>query len=597
MLVAARDAVAFRHELAREAIFEGLDPLRRVELHRSALRALRERGADAALLAHHADAAGDVEAVEAFAPAAAEQAAARGAHREAAAQYRLALRPGTIRNPDRRADFLERGAHECYLVDRFEEAIDWLTDAVALRRASGDRRSEAEALRQLSAIQQCGGRPAAALESGQRAAAILESLPAGRDLAAARANLAMLAFNASDVARGIALARQALDLAESVGARSVRIHALNTLGTLQLLDGDEHGLGALEESLRMALADGCDEYVGRAYLHLADIAQRHRRFDLVERHFVPGHAYCAEHALDLWDRYLQVYYARTELDRGRWTVAVEAIPQSVQGAGTPLVRIGALVVLGLVRARRGDPGQWDALDEAEQLARLSPELQWLAPVAAARAEAAWLSGGGSAVAADVGAILQACVDRGAGWWAGEIAWWRRCAGIDEPVPAHAARPWALQLAGRATEAAAAWRQLGCPYEEALALAGSPDPHDLRQAFARLDALGGGAAAQAVARRMRQAGIAAIPRGVRPTTRANPLGLTRREVEVLALITEGLRNQEIADRLFVSVRTVDHHVTAVLAKLGVSSRAAAAREARRFGIRQSEARVKRGCPPS
>ena len=92
--------------------------------------------------------------------------------------------------------------------------------------------------------------------------------------------------------------------------------------------------------------------------------------------------------------------------------------------------------------------------------------------------------------------------------------------------------------------------------------------------------------------MRQAGIAAIPRGVRPTTRANPSGLTRREVEVLALVAEGLRNQEIADRLFVSVRTVDHHVTAVLAKLGVSSRAAAAREACRFGIAPSEARAKR-----
>jgi DNA-binding CsgD family transcriptional regulator len=591
MLVGARDAVAFRHELAREAIADGVDPLRRVQLHRIALRVLRERGADAALLAHHADAAGDAEAVEAFAPPAAQQAAARGAHREAAAQYRRALRHCTIDDAQRRAALLERGAHECYLTDRFEEAIDWLSVAVELRRMSGDARSEAEALRALSAIQQCGGRPAAALASGRRAVTMLEQLPAGRELAAARANLAMLALSASDISRGITLARQALDLADLIGERNVEIHALNTLGTLQLLDGDERGLGALEQSLQMAMADGRDEYVGRAYLHLVDIAQRHRRFDLVDRHFGPGHAYCAEHALDLWDRYLHVYYARTELDRGRWTQAVAAIPPGVSGAGTPLVRIGALVVLGLVRARRGDPGQWDALDEAVTLARRSPELQWLAPVAAARAEAAWLSGGDRPIDADCAAILQACVNGNAGWWAGEIAWWRRCAGIEESVPANAAGPWALQLAGRATEAAAAWHQLGCPYEEALALAASDDPRDLRQAFASLDALGGRSAANAVAQRMRQAGIPRIPRGARRTTRANPSGLTRRELEVLALIADGLRNHEIADRLFVSVRTVDHHVAAVLAKLGVSSRAAAAREARRFDIRQSDVPAK------
>jgi DNA-binding CsgD family transcriptional regulator len=88
------------------------------------------------------------------------------------------------------------------------------------------------------------------------------------------------------------------------------------------------------------------------------------------------------------------------------------------------------------------------------------------------------------------------------------------------------------------------------------------------------------------RRMRELGIKAIPRGPRPATRAAPGGLTAREREVLVLLTQGLPDREISRRLFISERTVHHHVSAVLAKIGVSSRTAAAREAARMGIEVS-----------
>jgi DNA-binding NarL/FixJ family response regulator len=83
--------------------------------------------------------------------------------------------------------------------------------------------------------------------------------------------------------------------------------------------------------------------------------------------------------------------------------------------------------------------------------------------------------------------------------------------------------------------------------------------------------------------MRELGIRTIPRGPRAATRAAPAGLTAREQEVLALISAGLANREISQRLFISERTVQHHVSAVLAKIGVPSRTAAAREAARIGI--------------
>jgi DNA-binding CsgD family transcriptional regulator len=173
--------------------------------------------------------------------------------------------------------------------------------------------------------------------------------------------------------------------------------------------------------------------------------------------------------------------------------------------------------------------------------------------------------------------------RRTGWWAGELAWWRRRTGHDDGVPPGTAEPWALMLRDRPRDAAAAWRRLGCPYEEGLALVTGDDPDDVRVAFERFDALGAGPAAAMAATRMRELGVSAVPRGVRRSTRENPAGLTPREVDVLRLMAQGLRNSEIAADLVVSTKTVDHHVSAVLRKLGVGDRRLAARAAARLGI--------------
>lgn len=82
----------------------------------------------------------------------------------------------------------------------------------------------------------------------------------------------------------------------------------------------------------------------------------------------------------------------------------------------------------------------------------------------------------------------------------------------------------------------------------------------------------------MARRLRERGVRDLARRPRASTRADPAGVTAREVEVLRLIAEGLRNADIAERLFVSPKTVDHHVSAVLAKLDARTRAEAAARA-------------------
>ena len=135
-------------------------------------------------------------------------------------------------------------------------------------------------------------------------------------------------------------------------------------------------------------------------------------------------------------------------------------------------------------------------------------------------------------------------------------------------------------AGDAEHAAELWDRLGYRYEAALALLDTKDEALLRESLTRLTDLGAAAAARVVRRTMRDLGIRSIPAGARTSTTAHPRGLTKREQQILELLSEGQSNEEIAARLFISVRTVEHHVSAILGKLGASTRKGAAKEARR-----------------
>jgi DNA-binding CsgD family transcriptional regulator len=240
-------------------------------------------------------------------------------------------------------------------------------------------------------------------------------------------------------------------------------------------------------------------------------------------------------------------------------------------------------VLGLVRARRGDPEALPPLDNALELAEGTAELQRIAPVLAAKAEAAWLQGEWDSVKDLTEGVLALARKRKATWVVGELVYWRWRAGIREEVPPETAEPYAVQVQGDWARAAELWAAMGCPYEAALALGDADDDDALRRGLDELHRLGARPAASIVARRLRGRGARGLARGPRPATRKNPANLTPRELEVLALVTKGLRNAEIAKRLVVSERTVDHHVGAILRKLGVRTRGQASAEAVRLGL--------------
>jgi DNA-binding CsgD family transcriptional regulator len=210
----------------------------------------------------------------------------------------------------------------------------------------------------------------------------------------------------------------------------------------------------------------------------------------------------------------------------------------------------------------------------------------LGPVRAARAEAALLAGDPARARAESATVRDLVFTHGTRWQRGEFAWLLWQAG-DRDVPTDdLAEPYALQIAGDHERAASIWRELGCPYEEANALAASDDPDLVRRAVAIFEELGARPALEQAIHRLRALGVPDLPalrRGPQATTRANPAGLTRREAEVLALVAAGLRNAEIADRLYLTPKTVSHHLSAIYAKLGVETRVEAAQAASLLGI--------------
>jgi tetratricopeptide (TPR) repeat protein len=406
-MVAHRDcSLGFRHEIARRAVEDSMSLPERQDLHAGVLAMLlKQREGKVAIvrLVHHADNAADSAAVLRFAPVAAERAAALGAHRDAAGHLRTALRHAALLGAsfadEERALLFERLSYECYLTDEMADASVAREQALAVWRSLGSRGNEGDALRWLSRLSWFNGRKAAAEAYASEAVTVLEQLPAGRELAMAYSNSAQLYMLAENVAASLEWGRKALELAIRLGETEIEVHALTNIGTAKLVGEDPMGREDLERALATALNGGFEEHAARAFTNLSTMSFRHREFSAAVEYLKAGIAYCDEHNLDSWIRYMTAYRSQISMALGHWDDALRDAQTVIRHPRVaPVSKIPALATLGRIRARRGDPESESspgetALAEGYRLAVPTDEMQRLVQVLAARAEAAWLRGG------------------------------------------------------------------------------------------------------------------------------------------------------------------------------------------------------------
>jgi DNA-binding CsgD family transcriptional regulator/tetratricopeptide (TPR) repeat protein len=579
-------ALAFRHELGRLAVASTIQNAHAKSLHQNILKCLIEHKADVSQLVHHAALAQDMDALLEYAPRAAQQAARAGAHREAVAHLATTLHKVEALCVPERARLLEMHATECDMTNQVSVSLDSATQALDLWRTQGDVAAQARMLLLMARQHWKSGQRELADRHVQDAIALLETLPPSSDLAMAYSARSQLAMTGDLIEEALEFGRRALELAAQFGDHGVRSHALNNIGSAMLNAGDPDGIVKLEQSLAVALEHNMQNHAGRAYANLVSVAVRQHLSGPVTRYIPEGIEYCEEHEVQAHLHYIRAHGAHHDLGRGRWDKAAQVAAELIEHQALAVSqRVPSLVVLAIVRARRGDPGVDPLLDEAKKLALPTREMQRIGVVAAIRAEVAWYRGDLQQVAAETTVGLQAAVGGRDRWLLGELAYWRHRADPSLIAPSGLAEPYGLMIRGDWRAAAAAWRQLDAPYERALALIDGPE-EALLESLSILEQLGAGPLAAIVRQRLRELGVRGVPRGPRASTRNNPAGLTSREVQVLTLLVHGHTNAELGHRLHISAKTVDHHVSSILEKLEVRSRTEAVAAAFGLGIVKS-----------
>ena len=329
--------------------------------------------------------------------------------------------------------------------------------------------------------------------------------------------------------------------------------------------------------------DDYDDVYSSGYSNLSFLDVEQRRFgdaaDLLDRSI----AMSVERDLPICRVWQIGARGRLNLLSGEWDAALADADEVLAGRSAPLARFWPHLERAIIGLRRNaDPG--DELDAAWSLASRYGERLRRLHAAAVVAEKAWLTGHEDDRLDECYDLLAEQPHVGLEWARGELAiWLHRSGGGARAELTGISEPCARELAGDAAGAAAAWEALGAPFEHALALAQTHDPDAARAAVEILDRLGADAVAAKVRSMLRAEGIVSVPSRRRATTRGHPADLTARQEEVLRHMSHGLTNAELGTSLYISAKTVDHHVSAILAKLGVASRREAVRAARGLGL--------------
>jgi DNA-binding CsgD family transcriptional regulator/tetratricopeptide (TPR) repeat protein len=569
--------VRFRHELARHAIASSMTAAARRRVHAGILAALLEAGADPAEIVHHAEAASEEDVVADYAAVAARRAAALESHREAFSHYRRAADfASRLPAEEEAALYFELGS-AAYAVSRLDVAFPAIERATVLYRALGDEMSVGKCLRVAARIHWYSGDGDTARRTAHEAVAILEPLGASTELAAAYSALSQLAMLGEDTSQAIAMGEIAYELASQLGDDATRAHALVNIGSAKV-QLDPGATGTLLEARALADRSGNRHEAARALVNLAYTLMCWGRPLEARAHVEEAVAYAAQYEVHTLAEYAGTLLAWLRLRAGEWDEAERLAGRVVLGEKS-IPQLLARTVLAELAIRRGDPDAAEDLAGLARQAERTGELQRLAPVVELQVEYALLNDSPMPCRRIEALVEEVERVRGdfTGWGAVRLAVVASVVGIEVDVAPSGSPALDAVLRRDWRAAADAYGEIGWAYDRGLMLSLVDEEETLAEALAIARELGAEPLARRAAARLRELG-AAVPRGPRASTRANPAGLTARQLEVLALLAEGRSNAEIADRLVVSPRTAEHHVAAVLSKLGATTRWDAVRRA-------------------
>jgi len=587
IIVVENQTIFFKHELYRRTVETALSPLVRVELHKQILHLFLkhfEATGEIERIIHHAKNANEYGTVTQYAPVAAKKAAALGAHIEAAKLFYTAIEyyPGNDKNE--LLELYESYAYECYLTNRMKEAIIYQCKALTIWKDRNDQENIANSLRLLSRFWWFEGNHAEAESFARRAIEQINEAAPSKIVASVMSSMSQLKMLSEETESCVYWGEKAQKMAKELGEDAIYAHASINLGTLYFLSSDsrQKGLELLQDSLDISLKKGFQENIARAYTNFSSGYIELKEYESGNKYLEKGIAYCEARDLDSWTSYMISWKSRLLLETGNWNEALRIAENLINAEGhARIIRCFSYLVAGTVKMRRGDLISRDLLMEAKSIAFDANEIQRMVPVCNALLEYEWLYSHSLITEQELSDFSNRYLDNPRASHNKEFEFWlHKVRGINirgEAVGGHHTPHQPEDYLKPLY-----WKKTGCPYMHAMTLFLGND-EEKREAIAMVQRLDADVVYDKLKQEMRAEGIKKIPRGIRKTTIANPAQLTGREMDVLQLLREGMQNKEIAGKLFISAKTVDHHISNILFKLEVSSRAKAVMEATALGI--------------
>jgi DNA-binding CsgD family transcriptional regulator len=475
-------------------------------------------------------------------------------------------------------------AYECYLTNQLQDAIIYQGKALKVWEEKNEIEQLGNSLRLFSRLWWFDGNRRKAESFAGQAIEVLNKQPSSKAKAMAYSNMSQLKMLSDQTGECIFWGEKAISIARDVNDEETLVHAMINMGSALMLtqSSAQKGIDLLQEGLEISLKNSYHEHAARAYTAMGSNLVTIKNYSFAKQALEKGINYCEERDIDSLKLYMQGWKARLNLETGNWDEAFMIAGNLLKKENLPpVIKIGALTVVATIKIRRGEPDALPLLLEAKKLAFVTTELQRIIPAMIALLEYEWASG-------------KRCIER-------EVLhetmnmflhlekiskpcrfffWLDK---MKEHYPELKEKCKTSLSSGKTVlEDADSWEQLGCPYEQALSLFGGTED-DKRRALSIIQQLGADAIYEKLKMEMRSSGIKKIPRGLRGSTKANPAQLTNRELDVLQLLKKGIQNREIAEVLFISPKTVDHHISSILFKLDVNSRSKAVTAAARLGI--------------